>query len=114
MRYEISVLFGNTLNAGLIYSRHNSDNFPQHVQAPLSEKEKPFFKIFIPFLESTQSFPHFWKKDQLHTLNTWEVIESKKCGYLNARILLFQNTLQESTCSRVPNTAEVSTAAPSS
>ena len=52
---------------------------------------------------------HFQKKDQLLSLNISEVIHSKKCGYLNARKLLFQNTLRESTCSRDANTAVIST-----
>ena len=53
----------------------------------------------------------FEKKDQRYTLNIWEVIDSEKCGYLNAQKLLFQNTLPESTCSQVLNTAERTMAA---
>ena len=60
---------------------------------------------------STQNFEHFQKKDQLHSFNISEVIDSEKCGYLNARKLLFQNTLRESTRSRVKNTAEINMAA---
>ena len=48
---------------------------------------------------------HFQKKDQLYSLNISEVTDSEKFGYLNARKLLFQNTLRGSTCSRVLNTA---------
>ena len=29
------------------------------------------------------------KKDELNSLNIWEVIDSEKCGYLNDRKLLF-------------------------
>ena len=36
-----------------------------------------------------------------------EVIDSEKCGYLNARKLFFSNTLPESMCSQVLNTAEM-------
>ena len=50
---------------------------------------------------------HFEKKDQLYKFNISEVIDSEKCGYLNARKLLFQNTLPESTWSRVLNTANL-------
>ena len=40
-----------------------------------------------------------------------EVIDIEKCGYFNARKVVFQNTLPESMCSPVPNTAETFTAA---
>ena len=63
-----------------MYSRHNRQNFPQHVQTSLSQKPERFSEIFISFLESTQNFPHFEKNDQLYRLNIWEVIESDKCG----------------------------------
>ena len=54
---------------------------------------------------------HFEKKDQLHSLNTSEVIDSEKCCYLNARKLFFPDTLRESTCSQVVDTAEITMAA---
>ena len=53
----------------------------------------------------------FLKKDQLHNVNILDVIESDKCGYLNARKLLFKNTLGESTCSLVPKNVEIYAAA---
>ena len=54
---------------------------------------------------------HFEKKDQLDSLNILEVSDNENCGYLNARKLLFQNTLQESTCSQVLNTGHTTMAA---
>ena len=51
-------------------------------------------QTFIAFLRSSENFVHFEKKDQPHTLNISEVIDSEKCGYLNARKLLFQNTFK--------------------
>ena len=51
----------------------------------LYENSKPFFERFIAILQSTQNFPHFEKKGQLYSLNSWEVIDSKKCVWLNAR-----------------------------
>ena len=48
------------------------------------------------------------KKDQLDRLN---IFQGFYCAYLNAEKLLFQNTLQESTFSRVPSTVEISTSA---
>ena len=53
----------------------------------------------------------FKKELQLHSLNISEVIDFEECGYLNARKLLFQNIIWKSTCWRVPNTAEIWTAA---
>ena len=55
----------------------------------LSQKLGKFSGIFIAFLESTQIFAQFEKKDQLHSLNISEVIDPYKCGYFNARKLLF-------------------------
>ena len=51
------------------------------------------------------------KKDQVHSVNILQVIGSEKCGCLNDRKLLIWNTLQESTFSRVQNTAEIYMAA---
>ena len=59
----------------------------------LSQKPEILSPIFILFLISTQNFAHFEKKDHLPRLNIWQVIESKQCGYFNARKLLFYNTL---------------------
>ena len=49
---------------------------------------------------------HFEKKDQLYSSNITQISDSGKCCYLDAGKLLFQNTLRESTCSRVLNTAD--------
>ena len=54
---------------------------------------------------------HFEKKDQHYTFNILEVSDSEKCGYLNARKLLFRNTLGESTCSGVLNSVDTNMAA---
>ena len=56
----------------------------------------------------------FKQKDQLYSLNISEVSDSEECGYLNARKLLFQNTLPESTCPRVLNSADTTMEALSS
>ena len=110
VRPEISVLFVNKLSANQMYSRHNWENFSQHVQRPLSQKRQTFTWIFIQYLESTQNVLYFQKKDQGHSLNIWEVIESEKCGDFNAQKLLFQNTFPEPTSSGVPKTVEIGTA----
>ena len=57
---------------------------------------------------------HFEKKDQLHSFNILEVIDSQIYGYLNARKLLFWDTFKESTCSGEPNNAEITIVALSS
>ena len=76
----------------------------------MSRTEK-FFGTFIAFSQSPQNFMHVRKKDQLYSLNIWEVTDSEKCGYLNARKLLFQNKLRESTCSRVLKNVDITMAA---
>ena len=45
-----------------------------------------------------------------HSLCIGEIIDSKRRCYLNVKKVLFQNTLQQSTCCKVPNTAEICTA----
>ena len=78
----------------------------QGVPLPLSQKRKTFSGIFIAFWDSAENSVHFEQKDQLYSLNILEVSDSEKCGYLNPRKPLFRNTLRESTCSRVLNTAD--------
>ena len=80
--------------------------FAQRVPLPQSQERKTFSPIFIAFSGSSQNSVHFEIRNQLYSLNISEVSASEKCGYWNARKLLFQNTLQKSTCSRVLNTAE--------
>ena len=46
-------------------------------------------KRFFLFLNLHKILQIFRKKDQLDRLNILQVIESDKCGYLNARKLLF-------------------------
>ena len=93
-----------------MYPRHNWNKFTQHVQTHLSPNAKAFCELFCIFPIYIK-FCAFWKKDQLLTLNTLEAIDSEKYGSFNGRKLLFQNTLRESTGSRVPNTDEICAAA---
>ena len=111
VRSEILGAFRNTLAADHMYSRHNWGKFMQNVKTPLSQKGKTSFEILIAFLQSIQNFSHFQKKGQLYSLNSWEVIDSEKCGCLNAPKLLFQKIFRESKCPRVKNTAELCTGA---
>ena len=82
-----------------------SKKFAQSVPLPLPQERKTFPVIFIAFSKSAQNSVRFENKDQLYSSNITEVSDSESCGYLNARKLLFQNTIQESMCSGVLNTA---------
>ena len=102
VRFDMVWLFGNTFSLvifeGSLWNR---------VKCVLYQNPKPLSKRFIAILKCTQFFAHFEKKAQLYRLNSWKVIDSEKCGCLNARKLLFQNTLRESKCPQVPNTGEL-------
>ena len=101
VRSEILRLFGKTVTDDHMYYRHNWHQFRQQIQTPLSPKVKIVSQIFFAFLKSTENFAYFQEKDQLHSLNILEVIDSERCGYLNARKLLFQNTVRESTWKKI-------------
>ena len=47
---------------------------------------------------------HFEERDQLHSLNIFEVIEAEKCSYFNTRKIHFLNSFKQSTCSEDGNT----------
>ena len=87
-RSKILGLFGNSLTADRMYSPHRWEELHQKFQTLLPQKQKTFSLIFIAFLESTQNFAHFEKKDPRHTLNIFEVIDPDKCGSFNAGKLL--------------------------
>ena len=72
---------------------------------------KHFLKFLLDFWNLHKSLCISNKKDELYTWNISELIDSEKCSYLNARKLLFSNTLCGSMCSRVLNTAEMTIAA---
>ena len=82
-------LFGNTMNSDHMSSLHRRQKLPKRVQTLFSQKRRTFSAINIAFLESTQNFPYFEKRDQLHSLNIMQVIDPEKCGYFNAPKLLF-------------------------
>ena len=87
--YQILGLFGTTLTADNLYSRQGWEKLTQQFQTLLSPKRRKFPFIFIGFAESTRNFAHFENKDQLHSLNNFEVIDRGNCGYFNAPKLLF-------------------------
>ena len=59
---EILGVFLNTLTADGKYRVQGCGNMQLPIQMQLSEKQKIFSEIFIPFLESTSNFKHFEKK----------------------------------------------------
>ena len=87
-------LFVNTLTFEYTYSRRNMQTFTQQVQVPLSLKQKPFSWFFIAFLKSTWNGEHFQKKGESSSLSIFEIIDSKRGGYLSALKDLFQNSFR--------------------
>ena len=106
IRSKMVGLFLNTSTADHMYSAHTSEKIQQQVQTQLSWNWKTIPHIAIPFLKSTWNSALLKKKDQLDRSNILEVTDSEKFAYLNAKKLFFQNTLLESTCSRILNTAQ--------
>ena len=67
-----------------MYSRRNMQTFTQHIQTPLSLKQKTFSGFYIAFLKSTWNGEHFQKKGESSSLSISEIIDSKRGGYLSA------------------------------
>ena len=84
VRSKILGLFVNTLTAEYTYSRRNMQTFTQHIQRPLSLKQKTFSGYFIAFLKFTLNGEHFQKKGECSSLSISEIIDSKRGGYLSA------------------------------
>ena len=62
VRFQILGLFGNTLTANHMYSRHRWEKYLQQIQTLLYRNRKSISGKFIAFLESTQNPTHFEKK----------------------------------------------------
>ena len=65
-------------------SCHRGEKFKEQIQTLLSQKRKTVFQNFIAFLQCTQNFAHFEKKDQLQRLNISHFIDPEECSYFNA------------------------------
>ena len=63
VRSKIFGLFGNTLTADHMYSRHRWEELRQKVETLLSQKRRTFSQIFIGVSESTVNLADFEKKD---------------------------------------------------
>ena len=59
---ENLTLFVNTLTTDDKYSRRNMLNFTQQLEAPLSQKQKPFSRFFFAFLKCALNLEHLEKK----------------------------------------------------
>ena len=84
VRSKILGLFVNTLTAEYTFSRRNMQTFTQHIQTPLSLKQKTFSGFFIVFLKSKSNREHFQEKGESSSLSISEIIDSKRGGYLSA------------------------------
>ena len=94
VRSKILGLFVNTLTAEYKYSDRNMQTFTQQVQTPLSLKQKTFSGFFIAFLKFTWNGEHFQKKRESSNLSIFEIIDSKRSGYLSAWKALLQNSFR--------------------
>ena len=65
------------------YSRRNMLNFTQQLEAPLSQKQKIFSRLFLAFLKCALNLEHFQKKDDYPSLVISKVNDSERGGYLN-------------------------------
>ena len=84
----------NTLTAEYMYSGRNMLTFTRQVQTPLSLKEKTFSWFFIAFLKFTWNGEDFQKKGESSSLSIFEIIDSKRGGYLSAWKALLQNSFR--------------------
>ena len=94
VRSKILGLFINTLTAEYTYSRRNMQTFRQHIQTPLSLKQKSFSRFFITFPKYKWNREHFQKKGESSSLSISEIIDSKRGGYLSAWKALLQNSFR--------------------
>ena len=69
-------------------------NFTQQLEAPLSQKQKTFSRLFLAFLKCALNLEHFQKKDEYPSLVISKVIESERSDYLNVLKVLLQNTIR--------------------
>ena len=57
-------------------------NFPQHFQTTLSQKQKTFSGFFIAFLKCAWNLEHFQKKLKYPSLIISEIIDTERRAYL--------------------------------
>ena len=76
-------LFVNILTEDGTYSRSNMQNVPQQFQTPLSQKQKTFSGLFIPFLKCAWNLEISQKGAEYPRLNISEIVDAERRGYLN-------------------------------
>ena len=64
------------------YSRRNMLNFTQKLEAPISQKQKSFSRLFIAFLKCALNLEHLEKKDEYPSRVISRIIDSERGGYL--------------------------------
>ena len=85
-------------------------NIPQQFPATLCQKQKTFSEFLIGFLKCAWNLEQFQKNDEYPSLIISEITDAERRGWLNVWKVLLKNTIRKWTCSRVINTAEISTA----
>ena len=83
-------MFVNALTTDDKCSDSNMQNLPQHIQTPLSQKQKTFSWFFIAFLKCAWNLDFFKKKDEYPSLIISEIIDAERRAYLN---VLLRNTI---------------------
>ena len=58
-------------------------NFTKQLEAPLSQKKKNFFEIFLSFLKYALNLDHLEKKHEYPSRVISRIIYSERRGYLN-------------------------------
>ena len=58
-------------------------NFTKQLEAPLTQKQKTFSGLFLPFLKCALNLEHFEKKDEYSSHVLSKVIYSERGGYIN-------------------------------
>ena len=58
-------------------------NFTKQLEAPLTQKQKTFSGLFLPFLKCALNLEHFEKKDEYSSLVISKVIDSERGSYIN-------------------------------
>ena len=82
------------MTAESTYSRRNMQILTQQVQTTLSLKQKTLSGFFFAFLKSTWNGEQFEKKGESFSLSIYEIIDSKRGGYLSAWKALLQNSFR--------------------
>ena len=90
---KIRGTFVNTLTAYEKYSVLNWDNFLQHFQIQLSQKQE-FSSIFFPYWKSRSNLENFQKKYYHHSWCIFQLTDCEKRGKINVP---FQRTFWQVT-----------------